>query len=122
MMSDFGAKLKRARLLKRFSIEELAAKAGLSPGGISSLETGRIPDPKYSTIKALTTVLGTPVEYFFREDAAIPRDFLDFSGKVLDFLAAEGSEAYLEAAVAAWENRIPPEAFKAFVKSLKEVK
>jgi transcriptional regulator with XRE-family HTH domain len=121
-MVNFGAKLKYARLLKRLSIEELAARAGVSPGGISSLETGRISNPQYSTIRDLAKSLGIPVEYFFREDAAIPRDFLDFPGRVLDFLAAEGSEAYLEAAVAAWENRISPEAFKAFVKSLKEVK
>jgi transcriptional regulator with XRE-family HTH domain len=54
----FGAWLKRARETKKFSVPQLATKAGVTPAAIYNLESGRSGNPQEATRKALESALG----------------------------------------------------------------
>lgn len=49
--------LRRARIDARLSIEELSIKAGVSADQIRNIETGRVENPRASTLAKLADVL-----------------------------------------------------------------
>ena len=56
-MNDIGVVIKRARLRKRLSQDEVAAKVGISRVQLSNIERG-VHVPKFSTVEKLCEVLG----------------------------------------------------------------
>src|SRR3954454_21090742 len=55
--APFGALLLRFRAVARLTQEELAARAGLSPAGISALESGKRRTPRTATVERLAAAL-----------------------------------------------------------------
>ena len=45
---------------------DLAAAAGIEPSTLHKIEAGRVPDPRFSTIKALADALGVTPEVVAR--------------------------------------------------------
>lgn len=63
-LSHFAAKLGPLRVGANMTIEDLAAKAGVSTGLLSQLERG-IGNPSFNTMAKLAYALGVPVGTFF---------------------------------------------------------
>ena len=63
VIRSLGESLRDART-GRFTIEELAARAGLSTGRISQIERG-LANPSFETLRRLTTALGVPIRALF---------------------------------------------------------
>src|SRR6476661_3746360 len=61
-----GARLSGLRHEHRFSIRQLAERAGISASLISDVERGKV-EPSISTLKRLSDALGTTLTYFFSE-------------------------------------------------------
>lgn len=117
-MTLVGRKLKRARLARRMTIQQLSDKSKVSDASISYIESGEVKNPTMSTLQKLADALGVSVEYFFSDDVALPRDILDISDEVLAFVTMPETEPYIRAAMAAWRRRVPPEVLTAFATSL----
>ncbi len=64
---EIGAKLKRLRLSKGFTQEELAERADLTKGFISLLERDRT-SPSIVTLEQILNVLGVSLKQFFAEE------------------------------------------------------
>jgi transcriptional regulator with XRE-family HTH domain len=64
-----GARLSGLRHEHRFSIRQLAERAGISASLISDVERGKV-EPSISTLKRLSDALGTTLTYFFSEPHA----------------------------------------------------
>jgi transcriptional regulator with XRE-family HTH domain len=56
----FGSEVRRRRLAARWTIEQLAARAGISPNYLGAIERG-IRDPSVSVIQAIAGGLGITV-------------------------------------------------------------
>ena len=65
---SIGARLGELRREHRYSIRKLADRAGVSASLISDVERGRV-EPSISTLKRLSSALGTTLTYFFSEPA-----------------------------------------------------
>ncbi len=61
---DVGEVLKRLREEKGISLRQLAARSGLSPNALSTIERGRV-SPSVSTLYKLADALGVPITAFF---------------------------------------------------------
>jgi transcriptional regulator with XRE-family HTH domain len=66
-LARFGKRFRQVRELRRVSVPELAARAGIEASQISDLEAGRL-DPTYDVMIALAQGMGV------RPSAFIPRD------------------------------------------------
>src|SRR2546423_6920963 len=55
--APFGALLVRLRAAPGLTQEQLAARAGLSPAGVSALESGKRRTPRFATVELLATAL-----------------------------------------------------------------
>jgi transcriptional regulator with XRE-family HTH domain len=55
-------RVKQLRAAAGMSLQQLATKAGLSMSGVVQIETGTIPDPRLSTVKALARALGVSLD------------------------------------------------------------
>lgn len=64
---EIGAKLKRLRLSRGFTQEELAERADLTKGFISLLERDKT-SPSIATLEQILNVLGISLKQFFAED------------------------------------------------------
>jgi len=66
-LEDFGKRLKNARIMRGFSMDELCLKIdnSLSKMAISKYENGKIM-PNSSVLMSLAEALNVPVDYFFR--------------------------------------------------------
>ena len=82
----------------------LARKAGVSQGYVSMLESRKTQTPSAVRLEVLTRVLPLPLEYFLRDDAAIPGESLDVLGNAIAFLTVPDSAPYLAAAIATWDK------------------
>ena len=67
-LTDFSSRLAPLRLAAKLSIEELAAKAGVSAGLVSQLERG-LGNPSFNTMAKLAYGLGVPIGTFFQGGA-----------------------------------------------------
>ena len=67
------ARIKNARLQKKFSQEEAATALGLSQGFLSRLENG-MREPTTEVVKKMAEIYGVPAEYFF---AALPPEAVE---------------------------------------------
>jgi transcriptional regulator with XRE-family HTH domain len=65
---SIGERLGELRREHRYSIRKLATRAGVSASLISDVERGRV-EPSISTLKRLSSALGTTLTYFFSEPA-----------------------------------------------------
>jgi transcriptional regulator with XRE-family HTH domain len=63
--ADIPRAIRRGRLIKRLTQQELADRAGLQRTTISELENGKHP-PELRTLRALDDAFGQPVETFLR--------------------------------------------------------
>ena len=66
-MSRFGDWVKAMRKTRRWTQEELAARAGISQSFISALETGVRKNPGIETTRAIALAFGLPVEEVIRK-------------------------------------------------------
>lgn len=64
--TSIGGRLGELRREHRYSIRKLADRAGVSASLISDVERGRV-EPSISTLKRLSSALGTTLTYFFSE-------------------------------------------------------
>jgi transcriptional regulator with XRE-family HTH domain len=55
-----GATLRAARASR--TLDEVAARAGISPETLRKIETGRLPSPAFGTVVGLSTALGIPLQ------------------------------------------------------------
>jgi transcriptional regulator with XRE-family HTH domain len=67
--SAIGVWLNRERLIKGFSVPELATKSGLSPLSIYNIESGRSQNPQRATIDKLEKALGKQLSPEAKEEA-----------------------------------------------------
>ncbi|MGX7133123.1 helix-turn-helix domain-containing protein [Enterococcus songbeiensis] len=65
---DFGERLKLLRESKKYGINQLALKAGVSASQISRFESGERKDPTLETVKKLSKALGVSISYFSEEE------------------------------------------------------
>jgi len=68
-LTDFSKRFAPLRIAADLSIEELAAKAGVSAGLVSQLERG-LGNPSFNTLAKLAYALGVPVGTFFQGGVA----------------------------------------------------
>jgi len=68
--SPVGEKLKRLRALRGISQKDLAAMAGISPGLVAQLETGRV-QASLDTVERIAGVLGVSVCYLILEQEEV---------------------------------------------------
>ncbi len=61
-MPTFKENLKRLRLERGLTLQRLATLAEISMSGLTQMESGAIPDPRLSTVRALAKALGVGVE------------------------------------------------------------
>src|SRR6186997_3514933 len=66
---SIGERLAELRKEHRYSIRQLAERAGISASLISDVERGKV-EPSISTLKRLSDALGTTLTYFFSEPHA----------------------------------------------------
>jgi transcriptional regulator with XRE-family HTH domain len=66
---SIGSRLSELRREHRYSIRRLAEKAGVSASLISDVERGKV-EPSISTLKRLSTALGTTLTYFFSKSTS----------------------------------------------------
>lgn len=64
----FARRLRRLRAAAGLTQLALAEASGLSRDYVQALETGRRPDPSWSTVRRLAAALGVGVEDFTRHD------------------------------------------------------
>jgi len=55
-----GSALRQARMAEGIGVRELARRSGLDPSQISRIESGKVEQPEYPTIRALGKALGRP--------------------------------------------------------------
>lgn len=74
-----GENLKRIRELRDLGVNELGRLTGLSPGYISSLETGSKKNPSMDALKKIALALEVPVEELLKtdEDIKSPDDLMN---------------------------------------------
>ena len=58
VLPPIGLRVRRLRERKGYSLRDLGAASGLTQQAIGSIEAGRSPDPKISTILRLAAALG----------------------------------------------------------------
>ena len=63
---SIGERLSRLRREHRYSIRNLAQRAGVSASLVSDIEKGKV-EPSISTLKRLATAMGTTITFFFSE-------------------------------------------------------
>ncbi len=89
-MSTNGDKIYKLRSERGLTLEELAAKIGVSKSTIQKWETGSIKEMRRDKIQALADALGVSPEYFFDVPAPTPADdpyYLDdASREMMEFL------------------------------------
>jgi transcriptional regulator with XRE-family HTH domain len=66
----FGREVRRLRKLANLTLEELAARCGVTPNYIGSIENGHR-DPSLATIEAIASGLGVAVGELFGEAAKL---------------------------------------------------
>lgn len=70
---EIGKRIKQLRLMKGFTIQELADKAGMSAGYLSEAERGG-PELSGSKLGALATPLATTVDYLLTGTGSPPQE------------------------------------------------
>jgi transcriptional regulator with XRE-family HTH domain len=58
----FKDRLRRLRLAAHMTQQQLAMAAGVAVSAVAQMESGRIGDPKLSTLKALARALGVGIQ------------------------------------------------------------
>jgi transcriptional regulator with XRE-family HTH domain len=71
-MPTFKENLKRLRLDRGLTLQGLATLAGMSMSGVTQMESGAIPDPRLSTVRALAKALGVGVEELIGDEEEPP--------------------------------------------------
>ena len=66
MPYTIGDKVRTARVHRNLTQKELARKAGLSTVAIASIEKGRRPGPRITTIYRIANATAIKLEWFFR--------------------------------------------------------
>jgi transcriptional regulator with XRE-family HTH domain len=62
METQLGGNVKALREAAGLTQQQLATKAGLSMSGLGTIEQGKKPDPRLSTVVALANALGVTVD------------------------------------------------------------
>lgn len=75
--SVFPIRLKEARIVKGFSLSDLAKLAGTTKAHVWDLEQGRAVNPTLGTLKGLSTALDVPIHVLVGESDSSPVDRLE---------------------------------------------
>ncbi|ARU61225.1 hypothetical protein CBW65_09645 [Tumebacillus avium] len=97
-----GAKLREMRLSKKWTLNELSQRSGLSISHISSLERGTRTKPSMEVVRKLANALQIPVHYL-HDDDTIDKDMYSEADRILSrfspdtqaFLLQEDSVPYI---------------------------
>ncbi|MDI3328448.1 MAG: helix-turn-helix transcriptional regulator [Alicyclobacillaceae bacterium] len=123
MNYTFGAKLKQLRTNRGWTLEQLAARSGLSISHISSLERGTRTKPSFMVAVRLAEALEVPLWTFLDDpDAETVRRLAALSPErperatlehlpeeIRSFVAREDAAPYLHLAKRLQEAHVPPE-------------
>ena len=93
---SIGKRLGRLRHEHRYSIRKLAERAGVSASLISDVERGKV-EPSISTLKRLSSALGTTLTYFFSDPTQTGRVVRASERVVLD--GPNGAQCEMRAAI-----------------------
>jgi transcriptional regulator with XRE-family HTH domain len=74
MGQSLGEKLRTLRKEKRFTLDALAEKVGISKSYLWELENRTQARPSAEILDRLAAELGVPISYFLDEDAAQPKE------------------------------------------------
>lgn len=74
-IASAGARLRNLRQRCRFSMRQLAERAGVAASYVSAVEAGKI-SPTIATLSKLLTVLGTDLAGFFADEASAPLGYI----------------------------------------------
>ncbi|TCP56057.1 transcriptional regulator with XRE-family HTH domain [Tumebacillus sp. BK434] len=107
-----GAKLREMRLSKKWTLNELSQRSGLSISHISSLERGTRTKPSMEVVRKLANALQIPVHYL-HDDDTIDKDMYSEADRILSrfspdtqaFLLQEDSVPYIMFAKRLYELR-----------------
>lgn len=66
--------LQDLREARGWTQRRLAAESGIPADVISTIETGRVKNPTWRTVKALSAALDVPPDALFPEDASVASD------------------------------------------------
>ena len=64
---NIGAKVQEYRMMKQYSLRELAAKAEMTPSMLSQIEKNTV-NPSINTLKSIAAALGVPMFKFFQSE------------------------------------------------------
>ncbi|MDI3256921.1 MAG: helix-turn-helix transcriptional regulator [Kyrpidia sp.] len=118
MSNTFGAKLKQLRLERGWTLEQLAARSGLSISHISSLERGTRTKPSFQVAVRLARALDVPLSTFLEgAEAAAVGVWEHLPAEIRDFISREDAAPYLYLAKRLQEAHISPEAMEQWLRT-----
>lgn len=86
MEENFGAYMKKLREERKFSVRQLAMKAGVSPAQVSRMETGDRGTPRPETIKKLAIALNVDYEHLMKKAGYITVEEAYETSELTEFL------------------------------------
>lgn len=86
MEENFGLYMKKLREERKFSVRQLALKAGVSAAQISRMETGERGTPRPETIKKLAIALNVDYEHLMKKAGYITVEEAYETSELTDFL------------------------------------
>ena len=102
---EFGQRIKEIRIKKKFTLEELAKRTGVSASFLSQVERG-IVYPSVESLKRVAIALQVKLDYFFKEEKVShktivkrnkrERFFLKDSNAFVEILTSSGIEVLME--------------------------
>ena len=89
---NIGAKVQEYRLMRQYSLRELASRAELTPSMLSQIENNGA-NPSINTLKSLAAALEVPMFKFFQTDK-INDDFVVIKGNYMHLGSAKDGVIY----------------------------
>lgn len=86
MEENFGAYMKKLREERKFSVRQLAMKAGVSPAQVSRMETGDRGTPRPETIKKLAIALNVDYKHLMKKAGYITVEEAYETSELTEFL------------------------------------
>jgi len=104
-MHTLASKLTHMRETRELSMAALSRLSGVSVATISTIESGKVPNPRRDTLERLAKALSIDVNYFTDEGARTVMEMMGdkLPADMIEFVLAEDSMPYLILAKEAWE-------------------
>ena len=115
---DFGQRIKKIRIRKKLTLEELAKRTKMSASFLSQIER-EIVYPSVESLKRIAIALHVKLDYLFKEEKVprktiVKRDkrerfFLKDSNALVEILTSSGIEVLMEPLVFTLQQKVIPE-------------